>query len=168
MQETALRDSLAGSGALTEDGKALLECYNIIENEIALDYYPLKKEETLSCTNGKLVFSRLTVQPAEILSVKDKYGNRIPFRCFPDYLEADCESATVLYSYAPSAKGISDNCEYGGKISARLMAFGVVSEYLIRRGEYERGKLWAVKYRDCLQAAGILRHPLSVRSRRWA
>ena len=90
------------------------------------------------------------------------------FTLSPDGVLCDCSSAEVTYSYAPKKKGIGDSSELGGKISPRLMALGVASEYCFVKGRTEEGKIWGVKYREALKSAGILRHPLSVRSRRWA
>lgn len=81
---------------------------------------------------------------------------------------AACAEAEVTYTYAPKRKSLSDSSEHGERISPRLMALGVVSEYCLIKGRTEEGKLWGVKYREALRSAGILRHPLSVRSRRWA
>ncbi len=168
LDDDGLRSSLEG-GELTEEGKELLDCYNIIENEIATDYYPLKRSEAVKADGGIIPYSALTEPVIDILAVMGSGGSKLRFHCYPDHVAAEGGGdVTVLYTYSPERKQLKSESAFKGKVSARLMAFGVTSEYLIRKGRYETAKLWAVRYRDCLKAAGILRHPLSVRSRRWA
>ncbi len=153
----------------TEAAQELLDCYNVVENEIATDYFPLKSLQTFDVKDGKLLYSDFSPSPVvDVISVRDRCGNKLRFRCFTDHCETENGEVTVLFTYAPAKKQIGEDSDYGGKVSARLMAFGTVSEYLLRTGRYEAAKLWAIRYRDCLRAAGILRRSLSVRSRRWA
>ncbi len=159
--------SAVSDGAAEGEAATLLECFNVIENEIALDDYPLKRTEKLSFMNGFLPFSAFSSPPIDVCSVQAG-GERIKFALTCDGVRSDCAEAEVTYCYAPSKKGIDGTSEHGGKISARLMAFGIVSEYCFIKGRYEEGKLWGIHYRNALRSAGILRHPLSVRSRRWA
>ncbi len=166
LDEKDLVSALAGS-SVTGEAETLLTCFNVVENEIALDDYPLKKTETLDFRGGLLPFPDFSIPPVDICAVK-RGGRRIAFTLSPDGVLCDCSSADVTYTYAPKKKGIGDTAELGGKISPRLMALGVASEYCFVKGRKEEAKIWGVKYRDALKSAGILRHPLSVRSRRWA
>lgn len=161
-----VRLSLESAGEADGEGAALLNAFHLVENEIALDYFPLKKKEHLPFEDGKLLFTRFSRLPVNIHSVKCN-GQKVRFAIFPAYLQADCAEADILYSYAPERKTLTDECELGGNISARLVALGVASEYCLTKGMFEAAKMWALRYRDALRAAGILRRPLSVRSRRW-
>ncbi len=166
LDEKDLASALAGS-SVTGEAETLLTCFNVVENEIALDDYPLKRTETFAFQSGTLPFSDFSVPPVDVCAVRSG-GQRLAFTLSPDGVLCDCSSAEVTYSYAPKKKGIGDSSELGGKISPRLMALGVASEYCFVKGRTEEGKIWGVKYREALKSAGILRHPLSVRSRRWA
>lgn len=166
LDDKELAAALAES-AVTGEAETLLNCFNVIENEIALDDYPLKNTETLMFENGLLPYSKFAKTPIDVLAVRSG-GVRVRFTLTPAGVRSDCNEAEIAYTYAPTKKTITDSSEHGGKISARLMAFGVASEYCFVKGRTEEGKLWGVKYREALKSAGILRHPLSVRSRRWA
>lgn len=164
LDETEL---VSGEGEIGSDEDLLLECFRVIENEIALDYFPLKLTEHVVFTDGKLLFTKLSRTPADVHSVK-RMGRAVKFRILYDRLEADCDEADVTYSFIPKTKEITDDCDFSGKVSPRLMAYGVASEYCLAKGRYEAAKAWGLKYREALRAAGILRRALSVRSRRWA
>lgn len=166
LDEKDLAASLAGS-SVTGEAETLLTCFNVVENEIALDDYPLKKTETFSFEKGILPFSKFSSAPVDICAVKAG-GRKLSFSLTATGVLCDCDTAEITYTYAPKKKGIGDSAELGGRVSARLMALGVASEYCFVKGMNERAKIWGVKYRDALKCAGILRHPLSVRSRRWA
>ncbi len=166
LDDKELAAALSGS-SVTGEAETLLNCFNVIENEIALDDYPLKMTETLSFENGLLPYPKFAKTPIDVLSVKS--GDvRVHFTLTPAGVRCDCAEGEVTYTYAPTAKTISGTSEHGGKISARLMALGVASEYCFVKGRTDEGKIWGVKYREALKSAGILRHPLCVRSRRWA
>ena len=151
------------------DWAALLRCYNLVENEIALDYYPLKTEETFETEDGTVNFARFSYAPVCITSVADERGEAA-FELFPARLrvkEGAGKRVTVRYTYSPAQKKWNDDSEYSGKISARLMSFGVASEFCLTGGLYQEAAMWDKKYRDALKAANIVRKKLAVRSRRW-
>ena len=50
--------SLAGEP--TGELDSLLRCYNLVENEIALDYFPLRKEEAFAVTDGKIAYAQFS------------------------------------------------------------------------------------------------------------
>ena len=166
LDDKELAAALKGSTAEGE-AETLLHCFNVIENEIALDDYPLTKTEKLLFENGILPYSAFERRPIDVTAVRSG-GVRVRFSLTIDGVRCDCNEAEVTYTYAPTVKTITDESEHGEKISARLMAFGVVSEYCFIKGRTEEGKMWGLRYREALRSAGILRHPLCVRSRRWA
>lgn len=147
---------------------SLLRCYNLVENEVALDYFPLKQEETLAAGEGKVSFKDFSFSPVEVLWVKCGEAP-VPFELRPDGLlvPKNATQVRILYTYSPKEKEWGDDCELGGKVSARLLSFGVCCEYCLTNGQYGEAAMWEKKYREALRAANMLRKKLSVRSRRW-
>lgn len=150
---------------------SLLRCYNLIENEVALDYFPLKREEKV-CAGGSVVpYSRFDYAPVTILSVADENGCPILFETRPAriLLPDSCskERVIVTYHYSPKEKEFNDRSEFGGKISSRLLSFGVACEFCLSNGQYAEAATWEKKYREALRAANVSRRRLTVRSRRW-
>lgn len=149
---------------------SLLRCYNLVENEIALDYFPLKTEETLVSCGSVIPYARLQHAPVTILSVTDENGNAENFEVRPARIVlTGCKNRKlkVVYTYSPAEKLFTDCCELGGKISARLLSFGVACEFCLTNGQFAEAAAWEKKYREALRAANTTRRPLSVRSRRW-
>lgn len=157
----------ADSDSGGEVAAALLKCFNIVENEIALDYIPLTAEQNVNVLGGKIYYSGLKHTPVSVLSVTDVYGNKLPFTIYPEYVQTKAGAQVIVYTYAPAVKKLTDSCEYGNRISLRLVAYGVACEYCLVCGRYEEALLWDRKYKDALLCVAALNKPHVVRSRRW-
>lgn len=152
------------------DAKTLLDCYRVVENEIALDYFPLRKTETLSVKKGMISYSAFSEAPVDIVRViEEGTGAALRFRVLPDgvSLPQSCAAAEIEYTYSPEKGKATDSTPFPEKISARLLAYGTANEFCLLAHRYEEAEVWGLRYRDALRAAGILRRTLSVRSRRW-
>ena len=157
--------SLAGEP--TGELDSLLRCYNLVENEIALDYFPLRKEETFAVADGKIAYAQFSFAPVDVKRVTDADGTPVPFDVYPEYVAVAGGTVSVTYTYVPPEKKWEEESEFSGKISARLMSFGVACEFCLSRGMFPQAAMWEKKYRDALRAANVVRRKLSVRSRRW-
>ncbi len=150
---------------------SLLRCYNLIENEVALDYFPLKKRESFTVEEGTLPYSDFTFAPVTVLEARE-HGVPVSFELYPAELRlprpCGVRTVEILYSYSPAEKGWEEESEFSGKISARLLSFGVASEFCLTNGQFSEAAMWEKKFRDALRSAHIVRRPLLVRSRRWA
>lgn len=157
------------SGKAEGELEALVRCFHLVENEIALDYFPLKRTEEVAVRDGRIYYSALSSAPVNVHRITSG-GRVISFTLLPEYaeLKGQAARAEVLYSYIPSEKGIDGVSDFSGRISARLMAFGVCAEFCLARGRYDEAEMWEKRYREALRAANILRRRLCVRPRRWA
>lgn len=150
---------------------ALLRCYNFVENEVALDYCPLKKEETVGVAENKIHYTELSSVPVNVRKVVCG-GYLARFSAYPAYIllsDGWQGNATVVYDYIPNTKAsFEEESEFSGKgVSARLLAYGVTAQYCLVNGETGRAATWDKKFRDALRAKNLLRRTVSVRSRRW-
>ncbi len=147
----------------------LLKCYNLVENEVALDYFPLKKRELFVPESGKILFARFAEAPVEVLSVRDCAGGTLEFEVFPEAISllSAREEVAVTYAYAPKEKQADGVSEYAGKVSFRLLAFGTATEFLLAHGLYAEAAASEKRYREALRAANCVRRRLSIRARRW-
>lgn len=164
---------LVGSTADTEDSSSeeillFVRCFNLVENEVALDYIPLKKTETCEA-EGCVLYTALGSTPLHILGVTDAGGRVLHFHTLPDCidLEGYKGKVNVFYAYAPALKTYEEATDFEGAVSARLLAFGTAAEYLLACGKYAEASVFDGKYRDALNAAAQPRRRLSVRARRW-
>lgn len=164
----ALCDDIENSTATAQEEIAtLLRCYNLVENEIALDYLPLTVEERVSSSDGKCFYTAFSKTPISILSVTDDRGNKLPYEIFPEYLTTSAGDVYVTYTYAPESKNANSPCSYSGRVSKRLLAYGVATEYCLINGLYEEAVMWDKKYKDALLCISSANKPKIVRARRW-
>ena len=147
----------------------LLTCFNIVENELALDYVPLITEENFSIVSGKIPYSLLKQDVVRIVHVKGADGEYLPFRIFAQYLEVGegRKEITVQYAYTPKAKTIDQDSEFKSGASVRLMAYGVAAEYCVAMGMCTEAAIWDKKYKECIAAARSVGRKDSMPSRRW-
>ena len=158
------------AGALSGETAALLRCYRLVENEIALDYFPLKTVETLTAANGKLPYADFSYAPVNVTRVTNaKGGGTLAFEFYPDHLRMSekAERVEVEYSFAPAEKELEDEPSFPECISPRLIAMGVCAEFCLSRGQYAEAAAWEERFHDALHAVNIPRRRVTVRSRRW-
>lgn len=165
-----------GEDEISEEEKlecdALLRCYNFTENEVALDYCPIRREDRVEITENKIYYTELSQAPVNIRKVVCG-GYLARFVTYPAYILMSDDrqgSALVVYDCIPCTKNAFDEqsefSEESG-ISARLLAYGVAAQYCLVNGENGRAALWDKKFRDALRAKNIFRRTVRVRSRRW-
>lgn len=159
----------ANKNETNEELLALLRAYNLVENELALDYFPLKKTIRRIATSGRVSYTDFSEAPVNILSVTQE-GK--PIACTFDSLGYDLPAGVtgyydVEYTYQPSPKEYGTDAELAKGVSARLASFGVACEYCLMFKRFDEAAVWERKYRDALRAIGMLRRTLAMRSRRW-
>ena len=156
-----------GNAQGKEQAERLVKCFNIVENELALDYLPLFTEQKIKNENGKVEFTRLEKNVVRIAGVKDGNGERVKYRLFPRYLECPKGDLTIVYSYTPSEKSLGGESDFV-TISVRLFGYGMATNYALMLGLFEEAAIWEKKYKEALEAAYRIRGAAVVRSRRWA
>lgn len=150
--------------------KVLFNSLNIINNEIASDYFPLMTEEEIDIKNNKIYYDDLTKIVKDIYSIQsiDK-STSYRFKTFENYLNVYAGGRVlVTYSYIPSDLKLTGNISnFGGKITARTIALGVVSEYCFINGIFDEAQIWHKRFVDSIFAnlskKGIVKMP----KRKW-
>lgn len=149
------------------DTELLVECFNRVENELALDYLPLVAEDRITTTAGAVEYTQLRKPAARILSVEDGNGNTQKYRLYPDRLETVTGKVKIVYAYTPSEKGLDGESEYQTAVSQRLFVYGMAAEYSLAVGELESASAWDKKYKEAIQAAYRRRPAARIIARRW-
>lgn len=163
-----LADFIAGEGgtdadALGRDAALLLRCYNLTEDEAALDYVPLIRcEKVLS--QGKIPFAALSSRPLEILSVFSPEGKKLPFRAEADGIAVRCGEAEIVYRCRPFVKGEEDEAELAG--GERFLSLGTACEFALMEGAFDRAAELDARYKDALRAA-CRQKGAHMKGRRW-
>ena len=157
-----------GTGTQNADVQALLSCFNVVENEIALDYLPLYAEQEVHTQTGEMKYTALNKNVVNVLRVRDESGKSLPFKLFPDQLKTQSGKIVITYTYAPKNKSLTDECECSVQVSTRLLAYGIAAEYAFAQGMFEEAAVWDKKYKDAIEAANCKKPSYILRSRRWA
>ena len=145
----------------------LLRCFNLVENEVALDYLPLYAEEELETETGAVEYETLERPVVQVLAVEDEWGNSVKFKLFPKYLKTQAGKIKLRYTYMPAEKGLDEDSDFTLQASVRLFSYGVAAEYALANGLFEEAAVWDKKYKDAIAAAYRLRSAKKIRSRRW-
>lgn len=148
-------------------GKVLLQCYNVVENELALDYLPLTAEDEMQTQTGVVEFSALSRSAVRILRVTDGNGVAVKYRLFPQYVKAQPGTLKIAYIYSPTEKTLEDGCECAAAVSMRMIAYGMAAEYCMNIGLYEEADAWDKKYKGAIEAAYKATPCKRISSRRW-
>ena len=151
-----------------EEVHELLRCFNVVENELALDYLPLYAETEVETTTGVVQYESLPFSIVRVLRVRDSADESVKYTLFPTYLKASAGKLTIAYTYAPQTKTLEDESDYQLQASKRLFAYGIAAEYALAQGAFEDAGIWDKKYKDALTAAYRARPCKILRSRRWA
>lgn len=117
----------------------LLNCFNIVENELALDYLPLYA--THPCESKVVYYSEFQYNPVRIV------GCNCAFKVYPTHIEAKETITSIQYAYTPNKKTLYDECSYS-KEFLDCLVYGIISEYFVSQGFYEEAILWSDKYKQ--------------------
>ena len=169
--EKEMQDFLSGASTdenVEANANALLKCFNLVENEIALDYLPLLAEEEIESETGVIYYSSLSREAVRVLAVRDEWGNEVPFTLFPEYLKTQPDKVCVRYTYLPKTKMFEDKSDFKLNASVHMFSYGVAAEYALANGLFEEAAVWDKKYKDAIKAAYCSKPPRRIRSRRWA
>ena len=148
--------------------QGLVNCFNLVENELAVDYLPLVCEETLSTDEqGNIEYARLAKKVAYIISVRDEFGAIVKAKRMPTQLALGVGEYVVRYAALPVEKTAKDRCEYETGVSARLLAYGVAAEYCLHKGLYAEHAAWNKKYKEALLIACKCRGVGRLKERAW-
>jgi len=148
---------------LTHSAKAVID-------EIGREYTPLIGTDRINvlANQRRILFSALPRTVVEILEVRH-LNREVRFTRYADRIEL--ESAGwhyVRYSYAPRAAQLTTRLEWeNGRISIRLIAFGICAEYCMRNGMMDEAVMWDRRYKDALLAAMRVKREHRIPARRF-
>jgi hypothetical protein len=145
----------------------LLTCFQLVENELALDYLPLYCEDDLTPKMGRVYFFTFSSPVVRIIKVTDLDGNPVKYRLFPAYIETDAAKVRVLYTYTPAEKYFDEEVEHSLCVSERLYSYGMAAEYCIAVGLLEEAAIWDKKYKETIESVRSVSSCGQMRSRRW-
>ncbi len=148
------------------EAESLLAAYNLVENEISVDYLPVYAEVTMESV-GVIMLEDVHPQNIAVLRVLDEYGRETPFTVRNGALFTQKGKVTIQFHVRPTPKSLSDECTFADAVTERLVVYGTACEYCLANGMYDEAVVWDKKYKDALAAACFERRSLRVPGRRW-
>ena len=146
----------------------LLHCFNLVENELALDYLPLYAETLLQTLTGIVKYELLPYAAVRVLSVRNFEDEAVEYKLFPAHIKTQPGNIKIAYTYAPSEKTLKDESDFFLQASVRLFVYGIAAECTLAEGQFEESAVWDKKYKDAITAAYHAQPCKVLRSRRWA
>ncbi len=146
----------------------LIRCANLVLNEAASDYLPLKVTERVSSSGLAVKYTDLNKPIIDLLAVTDKSGKNVPIKQYYDRITLPYEGEfDVTYSYAPETVGLEDELPYTERLGARALAYGTAGEYAIISGMTDEAVLWDKRFKDALGLASAVKREMKLPKRRW-
>jgi len=144
----------------------LTRAANIVISELAFTYIPMIKEERVQVENGKIKFEDLSEKILDLIGVYES-EKAIKYKLRSDRIEVDATTVTVKYSYLPSNYDVHDEIGYKeSEVSARILAYGVNSEYLLIEHAFEESLMWRDRYTKALERL-VLPKSTKIKGRAW-
>ena len=125
---------------------------NLVLNELALSYVPMKVTERKTVTDGKVLFSTFTKTPLKILDVLNVYGESVFYSVSSTHVKVSENEVDIVYSYIPSNYGLGDTVGYKEEeISSRIIAYAVCAEYMLAISDFSGAVMWRKRFTDELE-----------------
>ena len=128
----------------------MVQCFNLVNQEIASDFLTFLTKEEIDVKNSILNFSELEKTVVNVYEVKNRFGTSLRFKLFPNCLEINGHAKSIVYSYLPDDKVLTDNVEMLNGLSARVYPYGVASEFLLIDGLSEDAEIWEERFKESL------------------
>ena len=154
--EKELLTKLSSESAVTYTSKeqekldTMLRCLNLVNQEIASDYLPFIREESVDENNSTLLFSTLSEDVVAIYQVKDRFGFPLRFKNCPNSIKIEGKAKKVIYSYLPEELEMTDSIDKMNGLSERVYAYGVASEFLMFYGFGSDAEIWEDRFKTSL------------------
>ena len=146
----------------------MLASLNLITSEIASDYLPIEKQKEITLTEGQINVFDIDQSIQEIIAVKRKNGTNVKFKHTCDKLICLATNVVVTYKVHPNEITLNSNAEsFGGRLSARVLAYGVASEYSYLENLYDDAAIWENRFKNAMLVSSRKKHEVKLKKRGW-
>lgn len=167
--QEALGEKIAQSSLLETCEQEIVDkfvkCFNLVNNEIASEFVPIKKIEQFEVSNGKILLTQFSTKPYKILYIKNSLGRKMHFKQFEDYLVVFCKKAIVCYTTLPFALSINDQID--SFLPERVYAYGVAREFLFLQSRFDDADIFEERFKNALELICRSAPHAKMPSRRW-
>ena len=140
-----------------EDLEVWLKCYNLVEQELATDYFPILEIDKFFHVDNKIYYKDFSRSPYLIRGIQDFRGDKVDYTLVTDgiLIKKNYDGGTffVKYYYLPEEKGLQSHCTYGADY-IHIVKYSVAAEYCLATGNYELAKIYSDKYKERIKLKG--------------
>lgn len=156
------------TGQCQKDLDKMLKCINDITEELATEYLPIKKTKVVELKDGTIDLFNIDDYIHEIISVKTLNGKTIRYVISGNKMVCLASKVEITYKVYPQEASFESEVEsFGGKLSARVLAYGVASEYCFLEMLYDDATLWENRYKNALLNLQRKKGELKLKKRGW-
>jgi len=153
---------------LQKDLRKILMCVNMVTEEIASNYLPIFKTATVEITDGSVNLYEIDNKIQEIVSVKTKSGKNVRYKLLGEKMICLAKCVEIIYKVYPNEQTLEGDAEnFSSKLSARVIAYGVASEYCFLEMLYDDATLWEHRYKNALLEAQRKKGEIKLKKRGW-
>ena len=159
-----------GDSVGTKSFKVLFSALNIVNNEIASDYFPLFYKQEIDVTHNKIFNIDLNQELKDVYKISS-LDNSVSYRfkTFDNYIEVGANGKmNITYSYLPQKISMTDDLpNYSGKISVRTFALGVAAEYCFISNIFDEAEVWHRRFVDSIKNNLSKKSHITLPKRKW-
>lgn len=156
------------SSILQNDLNKMLKCLNLILGEIASDYMPIIKQKEITLKNGEVNVFDIDENIHEIVSIKNKFGKNLKYKYLENKIICLATNVVVEYKVYPTEVLLDGDVEcFGGRLSSRVLAYGVASEYCYNDMLYDDATIWENRFKNALLISCRKKGEIKVKKRGW-
>lgn len=162
-----------GSGSVSDEEMAeintLINCLNLVVNQVASEYFILKDKVKVNSVNGVIYYSQLSNKVvSDILNVK-QLDHIVSYVCKADRLETVPGVVEVEFAYQPGqVSSINETIDFSNyKLNERVLAYGVVAEYNFLYANYDDATIWDNRFKNSLSNLIRPRREIKIKQRLW-
>ena len=146
----------------------MVECLNLINEEIAFSYLPIIKEKEIKLKNGEIEVKDIDENIMEIIGIKTKLGKNVKYRYANNKIVCLATNVIVRYKVYPEKVTIDSlSEEFGGLLSERIIAYGVASEYCYLEMLYDDATVWESRFKNALLFSSRKKGEIVLKKRVW-
>ena len=152
-----------------KDVNKIIKCINLCTEEIATECLKVLKEKEVEFINGEIDAFSIDENIFEIISIKNKFGKNLKYKYINGKIVCLTSRATVTYSvYPKSVVELNDDVEnFAGKMSARVLGYGVASEYCYLEMLYDDATIWETRFKNAMLTLARKKGEIKLKKRGW-
>ena len=156
-------------GGVLSDKNLLVKCVNYVNNIIATEYLHVDELVDASSTSGVIPFSAISNKTIyNIVEVQSSFGHKIDFKVTSNGVETKKGKVKIRYYYMPEDVDYEDEIKcYPTKINERIFAYGVASEFLFIKGNFDDGDIWDTRFKNSMQSINQNHKEIKMPQRSW-